>query len=109
MKMSKNTILIVFFAVFFNPVTAQIIGEGYKNEIKHQIDWDKLPSHPRLFANDHYIKSISQQKDEVSQKLMYLLKADAEKKLKNTDITYPDGVSNMGTSRCSGQNINIGT
>jgi hypothetical protein len=44
-------------------------------------DWNKLPTHPRLFANDACIVSLKLQSDEITKKLLAYIKNDAEKKL----------------------------
>ena len=64
---------------------------------------DVLPtlrvSHPRLFASDARIAQIKLQKDKVSRQLLFIVERDAGKKLIASPITYPNSVSNMGTSR----------
>jgi len=55
--------------------------------------------HPRLFANDERIKKIQSQTDEVSKQLLFIIKSDAEKRLSDKPIVYPDNASNMGASR----------
>jgi hypothetical protein len=46
-----------------------------------EAQWQKLPAHPRLYANDARIVSLKKQKDQLTKDLLLLLKADAEKKL----------------------------
>ncbi|MCY7293237.1 MAG: hypothetical protein LH615_13750 [Ferruginibacter sp.] len=71
------------------------IGEEFINKI----DWNSLPRHPRLFANDTRIDFIKIQKDKISELLLFILKKDAENKLLADKIIYPNGISNMSTSR----------
>lgn len=51
--------------------------------------WQKLPAHPRLFANDARIAALKLQKDSVSKTLLLLLKHEAEKTLLADNIVYP--------------------
>ncbi|MBC8032729.1 MAG: heparinase II/III family protein [Chitinophagaceae bacterium] len=62
-------------------------------------NWSKLPAHPRLFASEARISAIKEQRDEISIKLMEILRHDVENKLNATSIVYPEGISTMGTSR----------
>ncbi len=63
------------------------------------VQWQKLPAHPRLFANEAKILSVKSQKDSVSQHLLFLLKSTADDYLTAAAISYPASISNMGTSR----------
>ena len=57
------------------------------------------PSHPRLFAYDSRITAIKSQSDSISKQLLFILKNDAEKYLRVPTLEYPNGISNMSTSR----------
>lgn len=58
-----------------------------------------VAEHPRLFANDKKIAVINSQTDSVTKQLLYIVKADADKKLTEPNIQYENGKSNMITSR----------
>ncbi|MBC7914201.1 MAG: heparinase II/III family protein [Pyrinomonadaceae bacterium] len=96
--MSKRVSLLFFLLGCFFYSPAQNTSLKQANCISNE-SWTKLPAHPRLFANDAQISVIKKQNNEVSVKLFEILKREAEKHLKATNIVYPDGVSNMGTSR----------
>ena len=61
--------------------------------------WQKLPAHPRLFANDARIAALKLQKDSVSKTLLLLLKQDAEKTLLADKIVYPTEGFKFGAVR----------
>lgn len=52
-------------------------------------NWQKLPEHPRLWANKARIDALKNQTDEVSQQLLALLKNGAERTLVAEKIVYP--------------------
>ncbi|MEO8614679.1 MAG: heparinase II/III family protein [Luteolibacter sp.] len=53
------------------------------------VDWAKLPPHPRLFGDTARLEVIKTQSDEVSQELLALLKSEAEKAQTLKPIVYP--------------------
>jgi oligo-alginate lyase len=63
------------------------------------VSFQTLKDHPRLFAGDAQIAAIKKQTDIVTKNLLAIIRADAEARLAAAPITYPNGVSNMGTSR----------
>jgi hypothetical protein len=56
-------------------------------------------AHPRLFASDKKIAAIKLQTDNLSQQLLFIIKADAEKRVTAEKIIYPNDKSNMAASR----------
>ncbi len=52
-------------------------------------EWNNMPNHPRLFANESKIKELRLQKDKVSKQLWEVLKYEADKKLTAQKIEYP--------------------
>ncbi len=62
-------------------------------------NWNSIPKHPFLFANNARIAAIKQQKDKVTIQLLDFLKKDAENILNYPTMNYPNGVNNMETAR----------
>jgi len=88
----KILFLLVFVCIPFCKGFAQIVSS---NAILNTLE----KGHPRLFANNKKIISIKLQNDEVSKKLLTILKAGAEKIVTESAIIYPNGKSNFATSR----------
>ena len=86
--------ILAFAVAFF----ATVCGWSQANNPDHILATLK-PLHPRLFADDARISQINLQQDAVSKQLLFILKSDAEKKLTALPVIYPEGISNMGTSR----------
>ncbi|BCM88303.1 hypothetical protein IAD21_00134 [Abditibacteriota bacterium] len=61
--------------------------------------WQKLPTHPRLFADDARIAVLKTQNDDVSQQLLALLRSEADKELHAAPIVYPNQGFLMGPMR----------
>ena len=62
-------------------------------------NWQKIPEHPRLFANNARFLLVKEQKDSISQRLIAILKADAERILLAKNIIYTEGVNSFWTAR----------
>lgn len=60
-----------------------------QSEKTTKVTWQKLPQHPRLFANTDKISALKSQKDSVSKQLFSLLKFEADKYLVADKIQYP--------------------
>ncbi|MBC7889643.1 MAG: hypothetical protein H7Z13_17345, partial [Ferruginibacter sp.] len=61
--------------------------------------WQNLPRHPRLFANNARIDKLKLQKDAVTKDLLLLLKNNAEKTLLSPRIEYPTTGFKFGAVR----------
>lgn len=90
--MKRKFWMVLVLAALFQPLVAQVTSITKAN-------WNNLPAHPRLFADNKKIASIKLQKDKVSEQLLFIIKADAEKKLAAPPIIYPNDKSNMSSSR----------
>ena len=53
------------------------------------LQWQTLSPHPRLFASPARMASLAAQTDTVSQQMLALLRADAERKLTAPPVAYP--------------------
>ncbi len=82
----KYILYLLVFCGYFNAAAQQI---EIPSKTLTDADWQKLPEHPRLFANNARIASLKLQKDEVSKHLLALLKADATQKLLWDKMVYP--------------------
>ncbi|TCD28369.1 hypothetical protein EZ456_06725 [Pedobacter psychrodurus] len=100
----KIRLTLLFIPFLFLQVSAQV-HSLVKADLIPSDYWKSLPDHPRLFAKNAQLLAIAEQKDSISLKLKYILKQDAEGKLKAANIEYPSGISNMGTSRAVQERI----
>ncbi|MDA3867944.1 MAG: heparinase II/III family protein [Salinivirgaceae bacterium] len=85
------SVLMMFFTSLFssqNNVKSQEIVQSFKSVSPSDKQWENVPSHPRLFANDARIASLKLQKDDVSEALLLIIKNEAEKNLKGEKIVY---------------------
>ncbi len=57
--------------------------------IPSNAQWQKLPPHPRLFANAARFATLKTQNDAVSQQILALLRREGEQKLVAPKIVYP--------------------
>lgn len=64
-----------------------------------EVHWQKLPAHPRLYANAARFAKLKTQKDDVSKKLFALLKIEAEKAVLAEKIVYPSTGFKFGAMR----------
>ncbi len=62
-------------------------------------NWQKLPEHPRLWANKERINALKNQNDDVSKQLLALLKNGAEQTLLAEKIVYPTTGFKFGAVR----------
>ncbi len=58
--------------------------------IPADLDWAKLPPHPRLFANDGQLAAIKTRDDDVSRQLLALLESESDKMLSSKPIIYAE-------------------
>ncbi|WP_291100567.1 MULTISPECIES: heparinase II/III domain-containing protein [unclassified Flavobacterium] len=85
-------LLILFFVVKISAqsnVQSHKVSQGFASVYPSEKQWENVPVHPRLFANNSRIESLKLQNDEVSKDLLLLLKNNAEKTLKSAKIEYP--------------------
>lgn len=61
--------------------------------------WQKLPAHPRLYANAARFAKLKTQKDDVSKQLLALLKKEADKAASAEKIVYPSTGFKFGAMR----------
>lgn len=54
-----------------------------------RVDWEQLPSHPRLFADVNRIHTVNSYTDEISRSLRDLLKIEADNFLASERLDYP--------------------
>jgi oligo-alginate lyase len=88
-KLIVNSFLLIFFmlkGLAQNHLPAQ---NNFISEYPTEKQWESIPAHPRLFANDARIEALKLQNDDVSKALLVLLKNNAEKTLKADKIEYP--------------------
>ncbi len=78
----QSLVLFLFFCLLDSHTEAQCLTDA---------NWQKLPKHPRLFANNARIASLKLQNDGVSNNLLFILKNEAEKTLLMDKIVYPTG------------------
>jgi oligo-alginate lyase len=82
-KMKKNISFIIISLAFLVVLKAQ------NTLCLTNTNWQKLPEHPRLFANNARMTTLKRQKDAVTKQLLAYLKQDAERKLLKEKMVYP--------------------
>ena len=100
-KMRHFLLFLLVQASFFTLISAQelVPQQATLARCISDVQWQKLPAHPRLFANDARIAALKLQKDSVSKTLFLLLKQDAEKTLLADKIVYPTEGFKFGAMR----------
>ncbi|RUT68002.1 hypothetical protein D0817_23615 [Flavobacterium cupreum] len=94
LKNAKTAIFLLMLLVIAkssaqNKLKSHTVSQQFVSEYPSEKQWESIPVHPRLFANDARIETLKLQNDEVSKALLLLLKNNAEKTLKAGKIEYP--------------------
>ncbi|NDP28235.1 MAG: hypothetical protein GZ087_12535 [Flavobacterium sp.] len=88
-KVIYSSFILIFFVLKGLAQNHLPAPNHFISEYPSEKQWESMPEHPRLFANNARIEALKLQNDEVSKALLLLLKNNAEKTLKADKLEYP--------------------